>query len=293
MVKAEGVAVRMNFDLENILSWQNAANILDIILVWYLVYKLIYILKGTRAVQLVQGVLIVVLLKLLAVFLQLETIDWIINQVVRWGVVAVIIIFQPEIRRGLEHLGKAGFRNRTKTLARTGEMFVQELDKAVQYMARRKIGALISIELQDSLEEYARTGIPINGNVSNQLLINIFIPNTPLHDGAVIIQDFKITSAASYLPLSENPLISKDLGTRHRAAIGLSEVTDSVTIVVSEETGGISVAHQNKLHREMSREDFVAYLTEQFVIEEEEHDDDHKPSLIQEFFDYLKWGNSE
>lgn len=283
----------MSFDLENLISWRNAANLLDIVLVWYLVYKLIFILKGTRAIQLLQGVLIVVLMKLIAVFLQLGTIDWIINQVVRWGVVAVIIIFQPEIRRGLEHLGKAGFRNRSKTLMRTGEMFVQEIDKAIQYMARRKIGALISVELNDSLEEYARTGIAVNGSISNQLLINIFIPNTPLHDGAVIIQDFKITSAASYLPLSENPLISKDLGTRHRAAIGLSEVTDAVTIIVSEETGGISIAHQNKLHRDMSREDFVAYLTEQFVIEEEDDDEDNKPNLLQEFFDNLKWGNSE
>ncbi|AZP04391.1 diadenylate cyclase CdaA [Jeotgalibaca ciconiae] len=283
----------MSFDLENLISWRNAANLLDIVLVWYLVYKLIFILKGTRAIQLLQGVLIVVLMKLIAVFLQLGTIDWIINQVVRWGVVAVIIIFQPEIRRGLEHLGKAGFRNRSKTLMRTGEMFVQEIDKAIQYMARRKIGALISVELNDSLEEYARTGIAVNGSISNQLLINIFIPNTPLHDGAVIIQDFKITSAASYLPLSENPLISKDLGTRHRAAIGLSEVTDAVTIIVSEETGGVSIAHQNKLHRDMSREDFVAYLTEQFVIEEEDDDEDNKPNLLQEFFDNLKWGNSE
>lgn len=283
----------MSFDLENLISWRNAANLLDIVLVWYLVYKLIFILKGTRAIQLLQGVLIVVLMKLIAVFLQLGTIDWIINQVVRWGVVAVIIIFQPEIRRGLEHLGKAGFRNRSKTLMRTGEMFVQEIDKAIQYMARRKIGALISVELNDSLEEYARTGIAVNGSISNQLLINIFIPNTPLHDGAVIIQDFKITSAASYLPLSENPLISKDLGTRHRAAIGLSEVTDAVTIIVSEETGGVSIAHQNKLHRDMSREDFVAYLTEQFIIEEEDDDEDNKPNLLQEFFDNLKWGNSE
>src|SRR5699024_3908368 len=132
----------MSFDLENLISWRNAANLLDIVLVWYLVYKLIFILKGTRAIQLLQGVLIVVLMKLIAVFLQLGTIDWIINQVVRWGVVAVIIIFQPETRRGLEHLGKAGFRNRSKTLMRTGEMFVQEIDKAIQYMARRKIGAL-------------------------------------------------------------------------------------------------------------------------------------------------------
>lgn len=283
----------MNFDLENIISWQNATNVLDILIVWYLVYKLIVILKGTRAIQLLKGLLVIVLIKLAAVLLQLGTIDWIISQVIRWGVVAVIIVFQPEIRRGLEHLGKAGFRNRGTQLVRKGETFVQEIDRAVQYMARRKIGALISIEIGDNLQDYARTGIPIHGDVSNQLLINIFIPNTPLHDGAVVIQNYNITSAASYLPLSENPLISKELGTRHRAAIGLSEVTDAVTIIVSEETGGISIAQHNKLHRDLTQDQFVEYLSDQFIVEEDDDNNDKESNLLQEFLDNLKWGNSE
>lgn len=281
----------MNFDLDNILSWQNLTNVIDIVLVWYLINKLITILKGTRAIQLLKGVFVIVLIKMGAVLLDLSTIDWIINQIIRWGVVAVIIVFQPEIRRGLEHLGKTGFRNRANRRVKTSDYFIQEIDKAIQYMAKRKIGALISIELNDLLDEYAHTGIQIGGDLSNQLLINIFIPNTPLHDGAVIVQDFKITSAASYLPLSENPLISKELGTRHRAAIGLSEVTDAVTIIVSEETGGISVAHKNRLYRDMSREDFVGYLSDQLVFEED--DKTEKPNLIQEFLDNLKWGNSK
>ncbi|WP_373782037.1 diadenylate cyclase CdaA [Jeotgalibaca porci] len=281
----------MNFDLDNILSWQNLTNVIDILLVWYLINKLITILKGTRAIQLLKGVFVIVLIKMGAVLLDLSTIDWIINQIIRWGVVAVIIVFQPEIRRGLEHLGKTGFRNRANRRVKTSDYFIQEIDKAIQYMAKRKIGALISIELNDLLDEYAHTGIQIGGDLSNQLLINIFIPNTPLHDGAVIVQDFKITSAASYLPLSENPLISKELGTRHRAAIGLSEVTDAVTIIVSEETGGISIAHKNRLYRDMSREDFVGYLSDQLVFEED--DKTEKPNLIQEFLDNLKWGNSK
>lgn len=281
----------MNFDLDNILSWQNLTNVIDIVLVWYLINKLITILKGTRAIQLLKGVFVIVLIKMGAVLLDLSTIDWIINQIIRWGVVAVIIVFQPEIRRGLEHLGKTGFRNRANRMVKTSDYFIQEIDKAIQYMAKRKIGALISIELNDLLDEYAHTGIQIGGDLSNQLLINIFIPNTPLHDGAVIVQDFKITSAASYLPLSENPLISKELGTRHRAAIGLSEVTDAVTIIVSEETGGISIAHKNRLYRDMSREDFVGYLSDQLVFEED--DKTTKPNLIQEFLDNLKWGNSK
>lgn len=281
----------MNFDLDNILSLQNLTNVIDIVLVWYLINKLITILKGTRAIQLLKGVFVIVLIKMGAVLLDLSTIDWIINQIIRWGVVAVIIVFQPEIRRGLEHLGKTGFRNRANHMVRTSDYFIQEIDKAIQYMAKRKIGALISIELNDLLDEYAHTGIQIGGDLSNQLLINIFIPNTPLHDGAVIVQDFNITSAASYLPLSENPLISKELGTRHRAAIGLSEVTDAVTIIVSEETGGISIAHQNRLYRDMTREDFVGYLSDQLVFEED--DKTEKPNLIQEFLDNLKWGNSK
>lgn len=281
----------MNFDLDNILSWQNLTNVIDILLVWYLINKLITILKGTRAIQLLKGVFVIILIKMGAVLLDLSTIDWIINQIIRWGVVAVIIVFQPEIRRGLEHLGKTGFRNRANRRVKTSDYFIQEIDKAIQYMAKRKIGALISIELNDLLDEYAHTGIQIGGDLSNQLLINIFIPNTPLHDGAVIVQDFKITSAASYLPLSENPLISKELGTRHRAAIGLSEVTDAVTIIVSEETGGISIAHKNRLYRDMSREDFVGYLSDQLVFEED--DKTTKPNLIQEFLDNLKWGNSK
>lgn len=280
--------------MEDVFTWRFFFNIVDILLVWYLVYKLIVILRGTRAIQLLKGVIVIVLIKLAAVLLQLNTIDWIMNQVIRWGVVAVIIIFQPEIRRGLEHLGKAGFRNRPKSLAQKGDLFVQQMERAVQYMAKRKIGALISIEMRDSLEQYAKTGIAIHGDVSNQLLINIFIPNTPLHDGAVIIQDFKVASAASYLPLSENPMISKELGTRHRAAIGLSEVTDAITIIVSEETGGVSIAHHGRLYREMSQVDFVAYLTAELVVEEDEDDDsNNKPNLLQEFLDNLKWGNSQ
>lgn len=281
----------MNFNLETLISWENAMNVIDIVLVWYLVYKLITILKGTRAIQLLKGVLIIVLIKLAAVLLGLNTMDWIINQVIRWGVVAVIVVFQPEIRRGLEHLGKASFQNRANRMLRTGDYFVQELDTAIQYMARRKIGALISIELNDILDEYANTGIQLNSDVSSQLLINIFIPNTPLHDGAVIIQDFKITSAASYLPLSENPLISKELGTRHRAAIGLSEVSDSITIIVSEETGDVSIAHNNRLIRDMEQEDFVAYLKEELVFDEE--DEKIKTNALQEFLESLRWGNSE
>jgi len=280
----------VSIDWGEVITWSNAFNLLDILIVWYLVYKLIMILKGTRAIQLLKGVGIFFLIKFAAVFLQLQTIDWIINRVIQWGVVAVIIVFQPEIRRGLEHLGKTGFRKRSKRTVNAGEHLVTELDKAVQYMAKRKIGALISLELQDSLDEYASTGIPIGGAVTNQLLINIFIPNTPLHDGAVIIQDYKIETAASYLPLSESSFISKELGTRHRAAIGLSEVSDALTIIVSEETGGISIAHTNRLLREMTREDFVAYLTDQLVVEDQEE----KPTnFIQDIFENMKWGNSK
>ena len=280
----------MSIDWGEMITWSNAFDIVDILLVWYLVYKLIMILKGTRSIQLLKGIGIIVLIKLAAVTLQLQTIDWIMNRVIQWGVVAVIIVFQPEIRRGLEHLGKTGFRKKAKRSVNMSERLVTELDKAVQYMAKRKIGALISIEQQGLLDEYAATGIRIGGEVTNQLLINIFIPNTPLHDGAVIIQDYKIATAASYLPLSESSFIPKELGTRHRAAIGLCEVSDAITIIVSEETGGVGIAHKTSLLREMNRDDFVAYLTDQLVVEEEE---EKTTNFIQDFFDNTKWGGSE
>src|SRR5699024_2602655 len=169
--------------------------------------------------------------------------------------------FQPELRRALEQLGRGNlFTRSTKSEEEILEQMIDDIVESCNYMAKRRMGALITIERETGIGEYAETGIPINGKLSHQLLTNIFTPNTPLHDGAVIIKRDQIVAAACYLPLSENPFIAKDLGTRHRAAMGISEVTDAVTIVVSEETGQISGTKNGELRRELSSEELRDYL---------------------------------
>ncbi|WP_225047732.1 diadenylate cyclase CdaA [Lacticaseibacillus kribbianus] len=250
----------------NLLRWSTLANVIDILVVWYVVYRLIVLIRGTKAVQLLKGVFVIAVIKLVAVALHLQTVGYIIDLIITWSVPALVIIFQPEIRRGLEHLGRGSVLPWMRTDRHdVEERMVKELDKAIQYMSKRRIGALISIQQNTGLEDYIETGIPLDADVSGELLINIFIPNTPLHDGAVIIRDNRIAVAAAYLPLSESNLIPKELGTRHRAAVGISEVTDALTIVVSEETGGVTVTNNNHLIRDLTREDYLKLLTAQLV----------------------------
>ncbi|WP_262316044.1 diadenylate cyclase CdaA [Lacticaseibacillus parakribbianus] len=250
----------------NLLHWSTLANLLDVLVVWYVVYRLIVLIRGTKAVQLLKGVFVIAVIKLVAVILHLQTVGYIIDLIITWSVPALVIIFQPEIRRGLEHLGRGSVLPWTRNDQHDVETrMVKELDKAIQYMSKRRIGALISIQQNTGLEDYIETGIPLDADVSGELLINIFIPNTPLHDGAVIIRDNRIAVAAAYLPLSESNLIPKELGTRHRAAVGISEVTDALTIVVSEETGGVTVTNNNHLIRDLTREDYLKLLTAQLV----------------------------
>ncbi|MFS0646225.1 diadenylate cyclase CdaA [Siminovitchia sp. 179-K 8D1 HS] len=242
------------------------SRIVDIFLVWYVIYKLIMVIRGTKAVQLLKGIFVILIARFLSDFFQLHTLSWILENAITWGFLAIIIIFQPELRRALEQLGRG------KIFARTGiqeeeeqKHKVEAITEAVRYMAKRRIGALISIERETGMGDYIETGIPLNSTLTSQLLINIFIPNTPLHDGAVIIQKNQITAAACYLPLSESPFISKDLGTRHRAAVGISEVTDALTIVVSEETGNISVTQHGELNHDLSPDEFKQLLEKELV----------------------------
>lgn len=279
----------MSIDWSQLVTWRNFLNVVDILVVTFFIYQLINILRGSRAVQLLKGIAVIMLIKVASFFLELQTVDWIVDLVIQWSVLAMIIIFQPEMRRGLEHLGRGSIFNRAKRKVNPGENLVQQLAKAVQYMAKRRIGALISIQMDTELDEFIGTGIPLDADISSELLINIFIPNTPLHDGAVIIRDYKIASAASYLPLSESMLISKELGTRHRAAIGLSEVTDAITIIVSEETGGVSVSHKGELLRELSKEDFEKFLAKNLIVVEKEE----KKNSFQEMVDSFKKGASK
>jgi diadenylate cyclase len=228
---------------------------IDIALVWFVLYKLFMLIRGTKAVQLLKGIFIILAIHFLSTIFQLQTVQWLMTQALMWGPIAIIILFQPELRRALEQLGRGKFFARN---SKSEEDIVMEtidaIVKSCQYMAKRRIGALISIERETGMGDYVETGIPVHGNLTNELLTNIFIPNTPLHDGAVILKRDEIVAAACYLPLSESPFISKELGTRHRAALGISEVTDALTIVVSEETGAISCTKNGELHRGLNEE---------------------------------------
>ena len=258
----------MTFDWTQLLTWHTVINIIDIVIVAFFIQQLMKIVKGTRAVQLLKGIGVILLIKVISYFFKLQTTEYVVDFVINWSALALIIIFQPELRRGLEHLGRGSLFNIRKKQD-PGQGMIQSLSAAVQYMSKRRIGALISIEMETGLEEFIDTGTRLDAAISSELLINIFIPNTPLHDGAVIIRDFKIAAAAGYLPLSESPAIPKKLGTRHRAAIGLSEVTDAITIVVSEETGDISISRAGNLISEMTLEEMENYLAREFIQEEE------------------------
>ncbi|MBN8210999.1 diadenylate cyclase CdaA [Bacillus sp. NTK071] len=228
--------------------------IIDILLVTYVIYKIIMLIRGTKAVQLLKGITVIIAAWFLSSFFELNTLHWILERVVLYGLLAIIIIFQPELRRALEQLGRGRLFARTAVEEEETNKMVEAIIKSSSYMGKRRIGALISIERETGLNDYVETGIPMNAKLTSELLINVFIPNTPLHDGAVILKKDEILAAACYLPLSESPFISKELGTRHRAALGISEVTDSLTLVVSEETGSISLTKNGELHRNLSEE---------------------------------------
>lgn len=189
-----------------------------------------------------------------------------------FGIVTAAVIFQPEVRRGIQHLRRSALFRSIKS-ARLDEKLIVAFDKAIQYMAKRKIGALITIERNIGLDEYIETGIDLQADITGELLINIFIPNTPLHDGAVIIRKDKIAVASAYLPLSENNLIPKEFGTRHRAALGISEVSDAMTIIVSEETGNVSLAMDNQLIADLSPEEYLRILRKELVATNEDTTD--------------------
>ena len=257
-----------NMSLPDLTFWDYVVNLLDILLVWFIIYKLFNIIRGTKAIQLLKGIFVIVVVRSLSGLIGLNTLQWLMDQVVTWGVLAIIIIFQPEMRRALEQLGRGKLFSRNNVPEdNVQERLVEDIVKASAYMAKRRIGALISIEKETGLGDYIETGIPLEAHISSELLINIFIPNTPLHDGAVILQDNRIQAAACYLPLSESPFISKELGTRHRAAIGISEVTDCLTIVISEETGSISLTKSGELYRNLDQETFREMLLNELVLD--------------------------
>ena len=239
--------------------------VIDISLVWMMVYFVLKNIKNNvKIILLFKGVLVILVIKILSDTLNLTTIGLLLEYVIMWGPLALIIIFQPEIRNILEHIGRKQLLGRHKVLTLDErEKLVYEVMTAVDYLRKSRIGALIVIERDISLNEYIERSKPIYGDISSELLISIFFPRNPLHDGGVIIQGNKITSAGAVFPISINSKISKKLGTRHRAAIGISEESDAIAIVVSEETGKISIAVDGNLNYNLSLDDARMILVEE------------------------------
>ena len=240
---------------------------LEIVIISFLIYEVMVWIKDTRSWQLFKGIVMLLVFVMFASILNLTTILWLAEKTLNVGIIAVMIVFQPELRRALEQIGrKSIFANfnigdeSRNVNEKFSDRTINELIKATYELAKTKTGALVVIEQEVSLSEYERTGIDIDSVISSQLLINIFEHNTPLHDGAVIIRHDRIVSATCYLPLSDNMELSKELGTCHRAGVGVSEVTDSLTIIVSEETGKVAVALEGKIYRNIDGEQLRKYL---------------------------------
>jgi conserved hypothetical protein TIGR00159 len=244
-------------------------DIIEIIVLAFLIYHLIIWIKNTRAWTLVKGIVVILLFWVIAVILNLNVLKWIISNTINVGIIAILIVFQPELRKALEQLGQKNivrsiliFDEAKEKNERFSDDTINEIIRATFELARNKTGALIIIEEDISLQEFEKTGITIDSAISSELLINIFERNTPLHDGAVIIRGNRIAAATCYLPLTDNMQLSKELGTRHRAGIGISEVSDCLTIIVSEQTGKVSIAREGKLIRNVDGDYLRAKLIE-------------------------------
>ena len=226
---------------------------IEILIIAFLFYHILLWIKSTKAWNLFKGIIVILLFVLVSAIFQMNTILWLAERTLNVGLIALVIIFQPELRKALENLGEKNFFGKVFNFSRSDECkfsdrTIEELIKACYAMGKVRTGALIVIEDEILLNEYIRTGIDIDAILSSQLLINIFEKNTPLHDGAVIVRGDRVVSATCYLPLSDSLSLSKNLGTRHRAAVGVSEVSDSLTIVVSEETGKVSIASRGQIY---------------------------------------------
>lgn len=252
--------------INNLISNIRIRDIIDILIVALAFYKLFMLIRETRAEQLTKGIIALFIFTKISEALELYTVFWILENTMTVGVLAILIVFQPELRRALEYIGRSSIL--TKSIIEIkGEKLshvVEEILHAVASLSRQKIGALIVMERETGLSEVVETGTHINGLVSSELLINIFIPNTPLHDGAVIIKEDVIKAAGCFLPLTDNTNLAKNLGTRHRAALGVSEKSDSLAIIVSEETGAISIAENGVISRYIDIQTLRTSLTDMY-----------------------------
>jgi len=221
----------------------------DIGIIAIIIYKAMNLIRETRAEQLIKGIAMLLIATKLSEVLGLHTVYWLLKNAMTVGVIAILIIFQPELRRALEHIGRGRFFIKGELLEHEIDSMLDEVCVAVAQLSKSKTGAIIVIEQETGLNEYIETGTKLDSVVNNEILINLFVPNTPLHDGAVIIRRNRIAAAGCFLPLTQSQNLSKELGTRHRAAIGITEISDSMVIIVSEETGVISFAKMGRLSR--------------------------------------------
>lgn len=245
----------------------SVVNALDIVIVAFVLYRLLVLIRGTRAVQLLKGIVVILIATALSNLLHLVALNWLLNKLFTVGLIAIPILFQPELRRALEQLGRGGFFTFSLTAGGVEELqkMSAEIVKATQVLAKNKIGALMIIERKTGLTEYIETGTLIEALVSTELLINTFIPNTPLHDGAAVIRGSRMVAAGCFLPLTDNRSLDRKLGTRHRAAIGVTEQSDALAVVVSEETGQVSLAIDGVLNENLSESALVELLHSQLI----------------------------
>lgn len=245
-------------------------DIVDILIVAFILYKGFMLIKGTRAEQLLKGVLILLIASQISKYLHLYTMYWILDKLMNYGFFAILIVFQDELRKGLERIGRTrlfGYNRDTKV----DESVASQITEALDELSDNKIGALLIFEKSTGLNEIAKTGTNMDSDISAALLVNIFTPNTPLHDGATIISKNRIKAAGCFLPLSDDYTIKKTLGTRHRAAIGISEKSDALALVVSEETGTISIAENGKLKRSITVDEVKDILTAHYDSQEKKN----------------------
>ena len=253
--------------LRGLISTVNASDVLEVILVAIIIYKLYRMIEGTRAVTLVKGILVLFTVNFLCNLLHLHLLSWIFEKVMTWSVIVLPIVFQPELRRTLEKLGEGKFlfEDRVSLDEEEAKKVVKELVTASKILSSTKTGALMVIEREMGLNDIGDTGIKIDALITSEFLLNVFIPNTPLHDGAAIIRGKRLISAGCLLPLTEKRGLPKELGTRHRAAIGLSEQCDALILIVSEETGTISIADNGRLTRRLDENTLTAALRPAFI----------------------------
>ncbi len=260
--------------LLNQISLIKITDIIDIFIVTFVIYKALKFIRDTRAVHLLKGVIVLVVTMQVSQLVKLHTVHYILSNALQLGLIAIIIVFQPELRRALEQLGRTtmgqwfSFEERTEDIEK--EKIIKEVKESCVNMSKSHIGALIVMEREIKIGDIVGTGITLNADVTAELLTNIFVPKTPLHDGAVIIRNNKIEAASCFLPLSQNPNVSKELGTRHRAGLGMSEESDAVVVIVSEETGAISIACGGELNMKLTPEALENNLVKLFDLKKKD-----------------------